>query len=219
MRRPASVTVASAFTILGGAAEGLVASLALALWSGEGSPVSKHPGDIWLLPLALAASALGMMGVWGARSARKGRRPTILLTVAGIHLTLGLGALVALGVLLVTTPKSLIYVVVFSVLTMVPVAFETAAIIAIRSPASSDFFRRQHGLTSGAEPLDTEVISQRAPNPTCKMRCAKCRYVQPVPLDLPLFVCEGCGARMKRRRSPSPKQRIGPHQEERGAAP
>ena len=155
-----------------------------------------------LLHLPCPPSASWACG--GQGRLERGDARTILLTVAGIHLTLGLGALVALGVLLVTAPKSLIYVVVFSVLTMVPVSFEIAAIIAIRSPASSDSSAASTGLTSGAEPLDTEVIDQRAPNPTSKMRCAKCRHVQSAPLDLSVFVCEGCGARMKRR-SPSRK--------------
>jgi hypothetical protein len=38
-----------------------------------------------------------------------------------------------------------------------------------------------------------------APPKTAKVKCGKCQRVQAVPQDLSLFVCEACGARLKRR--------------------
>jgi ribosomal protein S27E len=53
--------------------------------------------------------------------------------------------------------------------------------------------QEQQPTTSGALPTETA---------TTNVGCAHCRHVQAVPRSQPTFVCEQCGAQLKRRTQP-----------------
>ena len=77
-----------------------------------------------------------------------------------------------------------------------------------RDPISDSGESRDNAAPPPPSPEDNALgtswaQTQAATEKTLRIRCSRCRHVQPVPLSVATFQCEQCGVKLRRRTTPA----------------